>query len=505
MSQSDFRAALLRELETGWAATARPNQLPPPGHWFCWLLLAGRGFGKTRSICEFLVDNIASGAAKRAAVVAATAADARDVLAEGQSGVLAISPPYNRPLYEPSKRRLTWPNGAIATLYSADEPERLRGPQHDLAICDELASWRRPEAWSNLLFGLRLGERPRIAVATTPRPTRLIRELLAREGTDVVVTRGTSYENRQHHAPEFFRQIVTKYEGTRLGRQELLAEVLTDTPGQLWNIDELDALRRDVCPPLRRVVVAVDPSGSGDPDADECGIVVAGLADNGHGYVLADLSGRYSPLEWARIAVEACHAHRADRVIAETNFGGGLVEATLRAVDPNLPYRGLTASRGKAQRAEPIAALFEQSRVFLLGKFPQLEDELCAFTSAGYTGGGSPNRADAMVWAITDLMVREMSSYGVFEYYRQRAAEIAAAETDDDEDDEAPSDRPSVIAPVADWRRRYDRLLTRPTPSHPDLPETDPEKIEHVNGCGMKSEYARGSLEWQRQQQQGNR
>jgi phage terminase large subunit-like protein len=216
-SSNDFSDALLRELQTGWAATARPNQLPPPGDWFVWLLLAGRGFGKTRSLSEFVCDNVSRGTAKRVAVVAATAADARDVMVEGESGILTISPSWNRPLYEPSKRRLTWPNGAIGTTFSADEPERLRGPQHDLAICDELASWRRPEAWSNLLFGLRLGSRPRIAVATTPRPTKLIRELLGREGTDTSVTRGTSYENRDNLAPEFFAQIVKKYEGTRLG------------------------------------------------------------------------------------------------------------------------------------------------------------------------------------------------------------------------------------------------------------------------------------------------
>jgi phage terminase large subunit-like protein len=229
-----FGALLAQELTEGWAAKARPNQLPPPGEdWFIWLLLAGRGFGKTRTLSEFVIERVNAGTAKRVALVAATAADARDVIVQGASGILACAPSWNRPVYESSKRRLTWPNGAIATLYTADEPERLRGPNHDLAVCDELGSWRRPEAWDNLMFGLRLGERPRCAVATTPRPTRLIRDLVEREGGDVVVTRGTSYENRAHLAPDFIERIIKRYEGTRLGRQELMGELLLDMPGAL--------------------------------------------------------------------------------------------------------------------------------------------------------------------------------------------------------------------------------------------------------------------------------
>ncbi|MBV8400986.1 MAG: DNA-packaging protein, partial [Acetobacteraceae bacterium] len=364
-------------------------------------------------------------------------------------------------------------------------------------------SWRYPAAWDMLLFGLRIGPHPRCVVTTTPRPVAIIRELLSRE--DCVITRGSSFENKANLAPQFFASIVRRYQGTRLGRQELDAELLEDVAGSLWQLAKIDQLRVNACPPLKRVVVALDPSGTGDPEADEAGIVVCGLGADEHGYVLADLSGQYSPNEWAKIAIAAYHTHGADRIIAEQNFGAAMVESVLRATDPNIPYRGVTASRGKVQRAEPVAAIYEQGRVHHVGVFSQLEDELTLFSTAGYMGDGSPGRADALVWCLTDLMNQPMNSYGVFEYYRQRAAEIAAAETDDDEDDEAPSDRPSVIAPVADWRRRYDRLLTRPTPSHPDLPETDPEKIEHVNGCGMKSEYARGSLEWQRQQQQGNR
>ena len=246
---NSFAALLVDALENSWLALARPNQLPPSSTWWqIWLLLAGRGFGKTRTLAEWVCDQVACGQARRIALVAATAADARDVLVEGESGILAVAPPWCRPVYEPSKRRLTWPNGAIATTFSAEEPERLRGPQHDAAVCDELGSWSRPETWDMLQFGLRLGRNPRCLVATTPRPTKLIRELLAREGHDVVVTRGSTYENRANLAPGFFDQVIRKYEGTRLGRQELLAEVLEDTPGALWNRDALDQCRREHAP-----------------------------------------------------------------------------------------------------------------------------------------------------------------------------------------------------------------------------------------------------------------
>lgn len=344
--------------DNSWLATARPNQLPPPGDdWFIWVLLAGRGFGKTRSLSEFAIDHVVRGVARRIALVAATAADCRDVLVEGPSGILACSPDWNRPIYEPSKRRLTWPCGAIATTFSADEPERLRGPQHDLAAVDELGSWRRPEAWDNLMFGLRLGDHPRCAVATTPRPTRLIRDLLAREGGDVVVTRGTSFENRDNLAPEFFSQITKKYEGTRLGRQELLGELLTDTPGALWSHAMIEEARRDHAPTFRRIVVALDPSGT--QEGDETGIIAVGLAEDDHAYVLTDASGQYAPPEWAKTAIAIYYRLHADRMVAEVNYGGGMVEATIRAIDPNVSYTSVTASRGKVARAEPVAAFYD--------------------------------------------------------------------------------------------------------------------------------------------------
>jgi len=260
---NSFAAQLADALENSWPAVARPNQLRPPGDWWqIWLLLAGRGFGKTRTLAEWVCDQAASGQASRIALVAATAADARDVLVEGESGILAVAPPWCRPIYEPSKRRLTWPNGVIATTFSAEEPDRLRGPQHDAAVCDELASWSHPETWDMLQFGLRLGRKPRCLIATTPRPTKLLRELLAREGHDVVVTRGSSYDNKANLAPAFFAQIVKKYEGTRLGRQELNDELLEDTPGALWSQGLIDGTRISAAPELTRIVVAIDPAAT---------------------------------------------------------------------------------------------------------------------------------------------------------------------------------------------------------------------------------------------------
>src|SRR6185437_12677383 len=335
-----------RDLIHDWRFWARPNQLPPDGAWRVWLLLAGRGFGKTRTGAEWVRAQIEENGARRIALVAPTAADVRDVMIEGESGLLAVAAPGMRPDYEPSKRRLTWPNGAVATCFSAEEPNRLRGPQHDAAWCDELAAWRHEEAWDMLMLGLRLGADPRCVVTTTPKPIRLIRQLLGDRGA--VVTRGSTYDNAANLAPAFLAQIVRRYEGTRLGRQELDAEVLDDVPGALWTREAIDRAKVAVAPALRRVVVAIDPAVSTGEDADETGIVVAALGQDGHGYVLDDLSGRYAPAGWARRAVAAYHAHHADRVVAEVNNGGDLVEATLRAVDAGVAYRAVRASRGKA-------------------------------------------------------------------------------------------------------------------------------------------------------------
>lgn len=429
--RNELIGALTREqaeaLIYDWRLWARPSQLPRPGDWRVWLLLAGRGFGKTRTGAELVRARLGARQARRIALVAPTAADARDVMVEGESGLLAIAPPRDRPLYEPSKRRVTWPNGAVATLFSADEPGRLRGPQHDFAWCDELAAWRYPEAWDMLLFGLRLGTDPRAVVTTTPRPIPLIRKLLA--DPSVAVTHGTTAENRDNLAPAFLEQIVRRYQGTRLGRQELDAELLDDVPGALWNRGVIEAARVARAPEMTRIVVAIDPAATSADGADETGIVVAGKDADGQGYILADASGHHTPSEWARVAIAAFRAHRADRIVAEVNNGGEMVTATLRVVDPNVPVIAVHAARGKVARAEPVAALYEQGRVHHLGAFPRLEDQMCAFSSdfdrkaAGY----SPDRVDALVWALSELLIAVPAGDGIFEVYRRLAAQENAA------------------------------------------------------------------------------
>jgi predicted phage terminase large subunit-like protein len=388
-----------------WRVLARDNQLPPPGDWRTWLVLAGRGFGKTRTGAEWVHANHDRYA--RWHLVGPTASSVRDVMIEGESGILAVAR-ENRPKYEPSKLRLTWPNGSVASLFSADEPDRLRGPQCEAAWADEVAVWRHPEAWDMLQLGLRLGPDPRQIVTTTPRPVRVIRELLADANT--VTVRGSTYENRANLAPAFFSQIITRYEGTRLGRQELYAELLDDVPGALWtramleNRAEPQKLYREgvLSHDLQRVVVAIDPAVSASETSDETGIVVAGLGNDKRGYVLADRSVRASPDAWARRAVTAYREFKADRIVAESNNGGEMVALTIRTVDPNVPVTLVHASRGKRARAEPVAALYEQGRISHVEPFPDLEDQLCSYTPES---GDSPDRMDALVWALTDLML----------------------------------------------------------------------------------------------------
>ncbi len=407
---SDLTETEQANLEYEWRFWGRPSQLPPPDHWFTWLVLAGRGFGKTRAGSEWVrsivcgTTPLEGGTHKRIAIIAETAADARDVLVEGESGILAVHPPDFRPNYEPSKRRVTWPNGAVATLYNAVEPDQLRGPQHDAALCDELAKWRYArETWDMLQFGLRLGS-PRQMVTTTPRPISLLRELVKSDST--YVTRGSTFENARNLAPAFIKSIREKYEGTRLGRQELNAEILDDMPGALWTRPYFDDNRVKEKPELQRVVVAIDPSGtSGEDDGDDIGIVVAGKGVDGRGYVLADYSCNMSPDGWGRRAVGAYHEYSADRLVAERNFGGAMVEHVIRTIDRNVSYKEMTASRGKAVRAEPVAALYEQGRVSHVGAFAGLEDQLCLMGPDGYCGDGSPDRADALVWALTELFL----------------------------------------------------------------------------------------------------
>lgn len=414
---------LARKLMLSWGFNARPDQLLPdemnpskvPGTpYHTWLILAGRGWGKTRVGGEAVNEEALSGRSGRIALVAETAADARDVLVEGDSGILRNAPPGRRPIYEPSKRKLTWPNGAVAHTYNATEPDQLRGPQHDFAWCDELAKWQyAQETWDMLQFGLRLGKHPRQIVTTTPRPIPVIRELL--KDPYVYVTRGRTLDNSDNLAKSFLSKIVKKYEGTRLGRQELDAEVLDDMPGALWTREMIDRafIRIEAIPPMERIVVAIDPSGIGseDDDGDTIGIIVAGK--NGDtAYVIEDVSTRGAPHVWARKAIDAFHRNDADCIVAEINYGGAMVVSTIRTVDEDVPVTTVHASRGKFLRAEPVSALYEQRRVRHIRAFPELEDQMTLLTRSGYQGVGSPDRLDALVWAITELMLGEPDSTG---------------------------------------------------------------------------------------------
>lgn len=404
--RTEFLESLSREevqfLSHDWLFWARPDQMPPESSWTTWLVMGGRGAGKTRTGAEWVRNQVHLGRAGRIALVAEDYGDAREVMVEGPSGLRAIGCNGERPAYETSRRRLLWPNGAVATLHSASDPEQLRGPQFDAAWSDEVAKWTNAEdAWDMLQFGLRLGAHPRQVATTTPRPVPLIRRLLSDE--TVTVTRASTFDNRAHLAGAFLNTIVRTYEGTRLGRQELMGELLDDNPGALWSRELIETSRCKAAPPLVRVVVAVDPPASSTRKADACGIVAAGTDSQGCFYVLADRTmKRAKPAAWARKAVQLFQDVKADRIIAEVNQGGDMVGEVLRQVAPDVPLQQVRATRGKLVRAEPVAALYEQGRVHHVGAFPELEDQLCAYDGSGK----SPDRLDALVWAITGLMRR---------------------------------------------------------------------------------------------------
>ena len=405
-----------------WGYWARPAQLAPPefesGKKFGWYLQAGRGYGKTRAAVEQIYKWVDEGA-RRIALVAMTADDYRKTMIEGESGFLNVGDQVKQPLWNPSRRQLTFPNGAQAFCYSAEEPKRLRGPNHDKAWADEPAYWKYPEnTYDNLMFGLRLPPKPQIIVTGTPRPTKLIKQIIA--DPNFIVTRGTTFENKAHLAPEFFGKIIAKYEGTRLGRQELSGEVLEDNPGALWNQTRIDELRVTEAPEMRRIVVAIDPAVTSTDTSDETGIIVGGLGIDGHGYVLADLSKQTSPDHWARIAVMAYRTFQADRIVAEVNNGGELVEMVIRTVDANVSYSAVHASHGKYTRAEPVAALYEQGKIHHVGYHPELEDQQCDYDPN--VTKKSPDRMDALVWCFTNLMLEFGAGWGLFEHYRDEAA-----------------------------------------------------------------------------------
>ncbi len=404
-SLTDEEAAVLN---FEWQAWARPEQIAPQEDWDGWLIIAGRGWGKTRTGAETIRDEVESGRSMRLGLVGETSADGRDVMVHGESGILAISPPWNMPKFLASggggRPKLTWPNGAIATLYDAREPDQLRGPQHDFLWFDELAKYRYADGvFDQAMFGLRLGNRPRWLVTTTPRPIALIRRLLVQPG--VRVTRGRSGENLTNISPTYQRNVIDRYKGTRLGRQELEAEILDDVPGALWSRRSLDEARVQSPPPLLRIVVGVDPAITSGEGANETGIIVAGIAANNQSYVLEDWTFRGSPDEWARKAVAAYRKHGADALIAECNQGGEMVTQVIRSV-ADVPVKLVRATRGKYVRAEPISALYEQGRVHHVGVLPELEDQMISFTperAADRSDGYSPDRVDALVWAMTEL------------------------------------------------------------------------------------------------------
>jgi len=395
-----------------WEVWGRDEQHPPEGPWRVWLICAGRGFGKTRAGAEWVRNLARHDPSARIALVGASLPEVRNVMVEGESGILAASRGALAPEYEPSLRRLLWDNGAQAFLYSAGEPESLRGPQHSHAWCDEIAKWesaggRAIAAWDNLQLGMRLGERPRVLATSTPRPVPLMRRLMdeAHSGA-VAVARGKTGENAGALPEPYIEAMLDQFGGSSLGRQELDGELLTEVDGALWSRALIEQCRGEAPAELARIVVGVDPPASAK--GDECGIIVCGVDASGIGHVLADCSlARPSPESWARRVAQAAREWQADRVIAEANQGGAMVKSVLHAADCALPVRLVHASRGKAARAEPVAALYEAGRVRHAGMFGKLEDQLCGLMAGGeYCGPGrSPDRADALVWALTELML----------------------------------------------------------------------------------------------------
>ena len=402
----------LNLLQYDWDFWARPKQMIPAGKWSTWLISAGRGFGKTRTGAETIArwqnpskQTYSASTIKgygRFALVGQTVTDIRDTMLFGESGLINIAPPYNKPVYIASRKVVEWPNGAVAHLYSGDEPDQLRGPQQHKAWVDELVKFKYAEdTWDMLQFGLRLGDNPQTIVTTTPKPTPTIKQLVV--DPDVVVTTGSSYENMSNLSDAFIKAIIKKYEGTRLGRQEIYAEILGDVEGALWNTTNIEQNRVDFAPSLAKVVISVDPAVTSTETSDAAGIVACGIDSYKHGYVLEDATIKDTPAAWAKKAIELYHKYKADYVLAEINNGGDLIETVINFIDPRVPVRTVYASRNKYTRATPVATLYEKNVVHHVGVFPKLEEELTEWEP----GNPSPNRLDAVVWGFTDLLLTE--------------------------------------------------------------------------------------------------
>lgn len=385
-----------------WSINARPKQVEPEGNWFIWLIKSGRGFGKTRTGAEFIKDNVENNGYRRPAFAGRDAEDVRKIMIEGESGILSVYPDGQKPDFFPGLKKVEFKNGAVGDVFYGTEAEKARGPAHDIIWIDELCAMKYPEElFNNLVFGLRIGDRPKMLITSTPKPIRIIRKLLKRRGQDVFVTDGSTYENMDNLSGIFLQQIKERYEGTRLGRQEISGEVLDDNPNALWKRAWLDKGRVKEYPDLEQIMVAVDPQAANNEESSETGIVVVGRA-LGHYFVLEDLSIGGRPKEWATQAITGYNKYKADRIIGERNNGGDMVEATIRNVDANVSFRSVWASRGKVTRAEPISTLYERGLVHHVGSFTELEDQLCEWSP----DMNSPDRLDALVWGISALMVQ---------------------------------------------------------------------------------------------------
>lgn len=398
---------------------AMDHQLPPEGDWRTWVVMGGRGAGKTRAGSEWVRSMVegpcsrSPGCAHAVALVGETLEQAREVMVRGESGILACSPADRMPEFQASRNALVWPNGAEARLFSAHDPERLRGPQFDAAWVDEIAKWRNmQETWDMLQFALRTGDAPRACVTTTPRSVKLLRELLRRDTT--VLTRAATEANAANLAKSYLDEVRARYDGTRLGRQELDGELLSDIDGALWSLATLEAAVINLQPRLDRIVVAVDPPAGSKASSDDCGIVVVGARMSGppqewRAVVLEDATvSASSPTQWAGAAIDAWKRHKADRVVAEVNQGGAMVRSVIDSVQMGVPFTAVHATRGKSARAEPVAALYEQGRVHHLRGLSALEDQMCQMTTRGFRGSGSPDRVDALVWAVTEVLLKPL-------------------------------------------------------------------------------------------------